>query len=193
MLVAAGSRVDAVDAGTGTLAWRYQASDFVWSSLTARQGIVYVGTDDGGLDALNASGERIWRQVVGTDAVMSVTVAGGIAYVGSYDEHLYALDASSGEQLWKYKTDRPVASVPTVRDEIVYVGSFADRLYALDARRGHLLWEEPVLVGRADPGSHLPWSSPGRNGTVRCTWGPTTDTCTQWLHLHVASSRPGRT
>jgi len=63
-------------------------------------GVVYVGSDDDNVYALNArTGALLWSH--GTGSVFSSpAVANGLVYVGSYDGNVYALNASTGALLW---------------------------------------------------------------------------------------------
>ena len=125
----------------GTLLWSYKTGDYVFSSPTVSGGVVYVGSDDNRLYALDAStGDLLWSYKTGDDVDSSPAVSGGVVYVGSDDNHLYALDASTGDLLWSYKTGDDVDSSPAVSGGVVYVGSDDNRLYALDASTGDLLW-----------------------------------------------------
>ena len=55
-------------------------------------GVVYVGSDDDYLYALDASsGGLIWRYQTGHSVSSSPAVAGGVVYVGSHDDYLYAI------------------------------------------------------------------------------------------------------
>ena len=80
---------------------------------TVADGVVYAGSDDNHVYALDAeTGELLWR--FETDDVIrsSPTVAGGAVYVGSNDNHVYALDAETGGLLWSYATPATGRSTP---------------------------------------------------------------------------------
>ena len=125
------------------LKWKYKAGDYVFSSPAVANGIVYVGSDDNYVYALDAnSGSLKWKYQTGADVTSSPAVANGIVYVGSCDYHVYALDANTGSLKWKYKTGAEVyLSSPAVANGIVYVGSKDNYVYALDANTGSLKWE----------------------------------------------------
>ena len=60
--------------------------DIVHSSPTVANGIVYVGSLDHNVYALNAkTGTKIWNYTTGDLVYSSPTVANGIVYVGSHD------------------------------------------------------------------------------------------------------------
>lgn len=58
------------------------------------EGVVYVGSDRGGLYAFKAAdGTPMWNHPTGPSALSSPTVANGVVYVGSSDNNLYAFTA----------------------------------------------------------------------------------------------------
>ena len=125
----------------GDLLWRYETGERVFSSPTVSEGVVYVGSVDSHVYALDATtGGLLWRYETADRVGSSPTVSTGVVYVGSHDNWLYALDAAVGGLLWRYETGGDMESSPTVSDGIVYVGSDDGRLYALDAATGELLW-----------------------------------------------------
>jgi hypothetical protein len=80
----------------GAQAFAFTApSDRVRSSPTVADGIVYVGSDDNSLYAVDAAdGSEVWSFTAPSGSVFSSpTVADGIVYVGSNDNSLYAVDA----------------------------------------------------------------------------------------------------
>ncbi len=62
------------------------------SSPGVAGGVVYVGSWDSDVHALDASsGELRWRYQTGDDVWSSPAVAGGVVYVGSLDDYVYAI------------------------------------------------------------------------------------------------------
>ena len=121
--------------------WSYETGDYVFSSPAVSGGVVYVGSNDSHVYALDSStGDLIWSYETGDWVLSSPAVSGGVVYVGSYDSHVYALDASTGDLIWSYETGASVLSSPAVSGGVVYVGSRGNRVYALDASTGDLIW-----------------------------------------------------
>jgi outer membrane protein assembly factor BamB len=121
--------------GNLDLKWSYTTGDHVQSSPAVANGIVYIGSYDHNLYALNArTGAKLWNYATGDFAISSPAVANGVVYFGSYDHNLYALDANTGAKLWSYSTGNNVFSSPAVANGVVYVGSEDANVYALDAR-----------------------------------------------------------
>jgi outer membrane protein assembly factor BamB len=108
------------------------------SSPAVASGVVYIGSPDHHLYALNATtGSILWKYETG-DVInfSSPAVANGIVYIGSDDHALHAVDAATGKGLWKYATGGKIKSSPNVENGVVYVGSYDGNLYALDAVTG---------------------------------------------------------
>jgi outer membrane protein assembly factor BamB len=122
--------------------WSYRTGGYITSSPAVANGMVYVGSEDHNLYALDAaSGHKHWSYETGDSiSFSSPAVANGMVYVGSEDHNLYALDAASGRKHWSYQTKGFIDSSPAVVKGIVYVGSTDGSLYALDAASGRKQW-----------------------------------------------------
>jgi outer membrane protein assembly factor BamB len=167
----------ALDAANGALQWKFTTGgerrfsarhlhgadpaaevmpdpfDFFLSSPTVAGGLVYFGSGDGSVYALDAgSGALRWKFHTGNVVHASPAVANGTVYVGSWDSYFYALDAASGKQRWRFKTGEDAAinnqvgiqSSAVVADGVVYFGCRDSNLYALDAASGERLWSYPT-------------------------------------------------
>lgn len=133
------------DGGTrpdGTLLWSYSTGHNVRSNPAVVDGVLYFGSNDGNLYALDApTGDLIWNSTAGEGLQSSPAVVDGVVYAGCWDGNVYAFDASNGSLLWNYTTGGAVISSPSVANGIVYVGSFDGKLYAFDATTGDTAWE----------------------------------------------------
>jgi outer membrane protein assembly factor BamB len=133
----------------GTLLWKYSTGDEVRSCPAIVDGVVYFGSNDGNLHALDAyTGEGIWNFTAGNGIQSSPAVVDGIVYAGSWDHNVYAVDADDGSLVWNYTTGDAVISSPAVAHGNVYIGSFDGSLYALDAVTGSLAWQYPTAGPR---------------------------------------------
>jgi len=134
----------ALNASTGALLWRYQATDRVVSPPAVANGIVYFTTAlPGTLFALDAgTGAFLWSRYTG--GYKPPTVANGVVYAPGYGGAygiVYALDGKTGNVLWQYHTVGVNVASPAVANGVVYVGTDDDNLYALNATTGALLWK----------------------------------------------------
>jgi outer membrane protein assembly factor BamB len=129
--------------GSLGLKWSYATrNDFNSSGSPAvANGVVYVGSEDQNVYALNAStSAKLWSYATGDRVASSPAVANGVVYVGSFDYNVYALNARTGAKLWSYATGSYVQSSPAVANGVVYVGSYDGNMYALNASTGAKLW-----------------------------------------------------
>ena len=91
--------------GSLQLEGELQNGDVVNSSPAVVNGVVYFGSNDGKVYAVNAStGALLWSYRTAGFAGSSPAVANGVVYVGSWDCKVYALNASTGALLWSYLT-----------------------------------------------------------------------------------------
>lgn len=125
----------------GKLRWKRGTGGPVAPALLATGGLVYAGSKDGSMYALDAeTGKPRWQFGTGNGVYTCPAVAGGLAYFGSADYHLYAVEVKTGDQRWQFSAGGEVNSSPVVAGGVVYAGSDDARLYAVDARSGDRKW-----------------------------------------------------
>ena len=119
--------------------WTFEAGGPVRSSPAMVDGVVYVGSHDGNLYALDAAtGSLRWSFPTAGAVRSSPAVVDGVVYVTSWDGNAYAVDAATGQERWRSSIGGLADSSPVVANGIVYVAS--SDLYALDAATGVELW-----------------------------------------------------
>jgi outer membrane protein assembly factor BamB len=118
----------------------FSENSYVNSSPSVVGGVVYVGSSDNGLHAVDAStGESLWTAPLHNVVSSSPALANGVVY--ATDGNLFAFDAATGSQLWEADLAGVASySSPAVSNGVVYVGSLDGNLYALDASSGAKLW-----------------------------------------------------
>ncbi|MFF4444270.1 PQQ-binding-like beta-propeller repeat protein [Streptomyces sp. NPDC001502] len=137
-------------------AWSFATGNEVMSAPAVAGGVVYVGSFDNNVYALDAAtGAKKWSYTTGSGVNSSPAVAGGVVYIGGGDKNVYALDAATGAKKWSYTTGGEVTSSPVVVDGVVYIGSTDRNVYALEAATGAKKWSyttgriyaSPAVVG----------------------------------------------
>ena len=127
-----------------SMLWTYTTGGWVGNPPVVDGDVVYAGSDDSHVYALNAdTGELLWDFKTGDAVKSSPTVLGRSVYVGSNDNHVYALNAATGELMWKYDTGGPAQFSPAVRGGFVFLGADGEGGYmvrALDASSGEQVW-----------------------------------------------------
>ena len=128
---------------TGTVKWKFTTGGAIEASLAVVNGVVYVGSDDDNLYALDATtGALIWQFRTGGNVSSRPAVLNGAVYFGSSDNNVYALDITNGMLHWKFTTGAMVnQSGVTLSQGILFVGDRDDNLYAIDAASGNLKWK----------------------------------------------------
>jgi outer membrane protein assembly factor BamB len=146
--------------------WKFQTQGRVYSSPAVVKGVVYFGSTDHYLYAVDKdSGTLKWKSKTGSGITSSPAVENGAVYFGSYDGFFYAVDADTGKLKWKFQTagERRYAgkhlhgslpageampdpfdfylSSPVVWKGKVYFGSGDGNIYALDTATGKLAWK----------------------------------------------------
>lgn len=130
--------------------WRFDTGHLNRSTPAVVDGVVYAGSYDGNLYAIDAaSGELKWKFQTAGAITSSPAVAAGTVFVNN-DAGFYALNAFSGRQKWQLKTGAPVPfahrwdyfqSSPAYVDGALYFGSADAHIYAVDAATGNLRWK----------------------------------------------------
>nr|MBP7371145.1 PQQ-like beta-propeller repeat protein [Arenimonas sp.] len=148
------------------LKWSFQTGNQIVSSPTYHDGVIYVGSNDGFVYAIEAkSGKQLWRYATGGPVPSSPAIRDGLVYFASYDGKFYALNAKTGVTKWKFtsagerrfeakgihgqlpKTQTypdiydTYLSSPVVAQDTVYFGSGDGHVYALDAHTGVVRWK----------------------------------------------------
>jgi len=128
------------------LAWTFRTDGSITSSPVISDGVVYIGSIDGSLYAIDlVTGKKRWSYATEDAIEASPLVHDGMVYVGSCDGFFYALDATTGALLWKYETDDTIMAGATYSQSpdgrtVVLVGGYDARLYCFVAKSGEKLW-----------------------------------------------------
>ena len=130
-----------------TVVWRFKAADEVKSSPAVVNGIVYVGSSDKHIYAIDLkTGKQVWSKVLDDEIEASPTVIDNVVYIGTLAGTFYALNTESGAEQWKFGTgNKIIGGANWFRDKEnhlnILVGSYDSILYCLDAGTGKPLWK----------------------------------------------------
>lgn len=147
----------ALQPGGERIAWTFTAGGPVWSSPALSDEIVYIGSDDHKVYALDAkTGAKKWAFETGGIVRCRPAIAEGIVYFTSDDCLLYSIDSTTGKEKWRaniggadVKRILPDAtgtawdymqSSPAVSGHLVYIGSADGTVYAVNAADGKEAW-----------------------------------------------------
>jgi len=137
-----------------------------WSGTAVHDGIIYVGTLDGRVVAINSSTENLeWSysiapvtapssglscgQTSATTAIYGTPVVDrDIVYIGTYSGQVYALTIARGADRWVYPRTGSIGAIvgsPVIANETIYISSSDSMVYALDTIHGDLKWKSEIL------------------------------------------------
>ena len=160
-----GGRVYALDLATGAERWVHRTEGdtldskkfgfdrrAVQSSAAIANGVVYVGSRDGAVYALDeATGTRRWRvSHQGSWVIGSPAVHEGKVFAGSSDGHfIHALEPETGREIWKLSTGANVLASPLVVGNSLVIATArtdaaAGDLLALNPATGAIRWRLPL-------------------------------------------------
>ena len=146
--------------------WSFKTNGPIISSPSVADGLVYVGSADGNLYAVDLNtGQQKWKFQTRGQVDSTPAIADGMVFFLSYDGGFYALDAKTGSRKWRFSTSYerrfeakglhgsvpseqtiPDAhdiflSSPAVYNSRVYFGSSDGNIYALNEKTGILEWK----------------------------------------------------
>ncbi|MBE0430378.1 MAG: PQQ-binding-like beta-propeller repeat protein [Dehalococcoidia bacterium] len=171
-----------------------------WSGTAFHDGIVYAGSADGRVVAVDAAtGSLKWHYPItapsggglscGPAAVSAAIyttpiVEGDLVYVGTYTAQggrMYALRISDGQIIWEYPRGGAyigaIVGTPVIAGESIYFSSSDGRVYALDRSSFTLDWSSEQLADKL-------WTSPA-------VVGDTVYVSTLDGHIHALSAETG--
>ncbi len=173
--------VFALDASSGDELWRYDIPRGSWNELWAdpvlANGMVYVGSFNGRMHALDAlTGELRWSYMTGDVIRWPAVVVQDTVYFGSKDHYVYALDAFTGALHWRYETAGELWVGPVVADGLVYQGPGDPHLHIFEPShrpyanpslghrdRIHRQWDGNVILrGQRRPAAQRPSTGQAR-------------------------------
>jgi outer membrane protein assembly factor BamB len=130
-----------------------------WSGTAVHDGIIYVGTVDGRVVAINSSTRsQQWDYTITPATTIYTTpiVDGDLVYTGTYSGKVYALTIAQGTDRWVYPRTGSIGAIvgsPVIANETIYISSSDGMVYALDTTYGDLKWKSEPLADKL-------WTSP---------------------------------
>jgi eukaryotic-like serine/threonine-protein kinase len=126
----------------GTIKWRFKAKRAITSSASITQNIVFFGSMDSTLYALDAkTGWVIWRYRLGKPTISTPFIVENYLFTGASSGDITCIDIRTSKEVWHYSTDHQVTGSPIVFKDSLYCGSVDGHLYSLEYRTGRLRWK----------------------------------------------------
>ncbi len=147
--------VESHDANNGALLWTSPTLALFTSlsgittqvsSVRVSNGLVYVGSPNNKVYALNAADGSIkWSYTTNNKVLSSPVVYGGMCIVGSQDNNVYCIDTTSGLLRWKVSGSDRFSSSPTIYADknLVLIGGYDYNMYAINHVDGTVSWKYP--------------------------------------------------
>jgi outer membrane protein assembly factor BamB/tRNA A-37 threonylcarbamoyl transferase component Bud32 len=124
--------------------WAFECEDEIRGTPLVDDGIVYIGSYDNNLYALDAkTGEFIWKYAAEGGITGRPAVEEDAIFIGSEDYRLHAV-SKKGKMLWLYYTDGPIRSSPVLSDGHVFFGSDDRHLHVVNMVTGRRAWRAQV-------------------------------------------------
>lgn len=128
----------------GKLKWTFPAEGPIDSSPAIYKGVVYVGSDDHFLYAVDErNGRFLWKAELGSKVKSSPAVGDDIVVVGCEDGKVYGVSPLDGKVVWSHATGDRVSSSPCIADGVAFLGGWDGYVYALNTHTGKPLWTFP--------------------------------------------------
>jgi outer membrane protein assembly factor BamB len=147
----ASGAVHALDAATGTVAWRLPAGPLA-APLAHRGGWLIVALRDGGLQGVRAAdGVVMWARSMGAPLAGAPAIEGDLLVAALADGRITALDVQTGRPRWERSLGSP-AGAATLSGDRIFVGTDDGHFWSLKSRNGDLDWRWRLgarLIGAA--------------------------------------------
>jgi outer membrane protein assembly factor BamB len=138
-----------LDASTGAQRWGVDLSpgeypdDNRWPVPAVQKGVVYVGTYEGNIVALDAaSGDLIWQRALSSQPIVaSPVVADDGLYLVAPSGAVVGLDAATGETRWEWSGEFRLSNLAMAAGRgHVYIPDGAGGLVAIETTSGQTAW-----------------------------------------------------
>jgi outer membrane protein assembly factor BamB len=132
--------------------WSFKCEDEIRGTPLVEDGIVYVGSYDSNLYALDAAeGAFMWKYAAEGGVVGQPALHDGVIYFGSEDNRLFSVAARTGRLIWAFPTGGPIRSSPRIVEGHIVVGSDDGYLHAINPVSARILWQVDAGGAIRDP------------------------------------------
>jgi outer membrane protein assembly factor BamB len=115
--------------------------DFLCSSPVVDNGVIYIGSKDSCLYAIDdRTGEIKWKYKSGDMIRSTPATDSENVYFGSWDNYMYGISKKDGSLNWKYNSFWKIQSSPVIAEDKIIFGSRSAQVIALDKKTGEKVW-----------------------------------------------------
>ena len=124
----------------GNPLWTFRTGAKIWSTPVLRGGLVYFGSHDNNVYAVNlVDGTEAWRFNTGGAVAGKPLLFHDLVVVGSFDKNLYGLEAETGSVRWQLEGDNWFWAGAVANANTIFAPNMDGNIYAVDSQ-GELLW-----------------------------------------------------
>ncbi len=128
----------------GSVRSRTRVSPFWESRPEFHLGVVYIGSNDGKMNAVNIyTGKILWTFDTGGWIMSDPIYSNDVVYFGSNDGYIYAVNSKNGTLIWKRKTAEAVQGSMVITSlggrEMLITGSNDNKIYIVDTKNGNVV------------------------------------------------------
>ena len=148
-----------LDAATGKELGRFTTDNYMVSTLSLENGVIYVGgsnnkphsSEEGGTHTIHAIDAATmtekWKQD-GSDGMTKTIIAknGVLNYIG-YDDFVVGLTMDTGKEIWRTNTGNWVRGL-SYADGVTYFGAANNKVFAINQQTGGVIWKYTLLYPR---------------------------------------------
>jgi len=135
----------------GTVIWKKQRGDWIGSSPSIKNNILYIGIEYGSRPGLGVfmacsaeTGKLLWHIKTNHYIHSSPQVGDGIAIIGCNDNYVYTADAKDGKLKWKHHIGKETKAGFVIDSGSVYFGSHDGHIRSMDIETGEINWKKRV-------------------------------------------------
>ncbi|MGD8792004.1 MAG: serine/threonine-protein kinase [Anaerolineae bacterium] len=122
--------------------WKFRCEDEVRSSPRIQDGVLYIGSYDHNIYALDAEdGTFIWKFATEGGIASTPCLHQDLLLIGSEDGNLYAISKRMGTQVWIFETGGRIRSSAQVEYGHCFFGSDDSHIYTVNVQTGRIAWK----------------------------------------------------
>jgi len=146
--------VKAYNTKTNDMIWTVETGSKIGSPLTLYKRVLYFGTSEGEVIALDANtGKLIWKAIVSSEVISAPAVAGEFVVVRCVNGELHSLNSKDGSQYWSNQQRTPSltlrgTSAPVIYNDLVISAFDNGKLIAYNLQSGNILWQKEITKPR---------------------------------------------
>jgi len=144
--------VKAYNTETNDSIWTFNTGSKIGSPLTLHKRVLYFGTSEGEVFAVDANnGKLIWKAPITSEVISAPAVVDGYVVARSVNGDLHAFNTKDGSLRWSNQQRTPSltlrgTSAPLIYNDIVVNAYDNGKLIAYNIQKGNILWQKAIAT-----------------------------------------------